>query len=124
MDLERSFGPAYARGSLVKGQQAWAVIAVNVAESQAIVDGILTLGVLWLAHCRENAGGRRMYRGLRAIVPRGMATLTTARLAWMNPDAAQVLRSIRSSVRRYGRVGTEGRDRLRQRDDAAGASPG
>ena len=89
MDLERSFGPAYARGSLVQGQQAWAVIAVNAAESQATVDGILTLGVLWLAHCRENAGGRRLYRGLRLIVPRGMATLTASRLAWMNPDAAQ-----------------------------------
>jgi hypothetical protein len=89
MDLEKSFGPAYARGSLVQGQNAWAVIAVNAAETQATVDGILTLGVLWLAHCRENAGGRRLYRGLRLIVPRGMATLTAARLAWMNPDAAQ-----------------------------------
>jgi hypothetical protein len=89
MDLEKSFGPAYARGSLVRGQHAWAVIGVNAAESQAMVDGILTLGVLWLAHCRENAGGRRLYRGLRLIVPRGMATLTASRLAWMNPDAAQ-----------------------------------
>jgi len=89
MDLEKSFGPAYARGSLVHGQQAWAVIAVNASETQATVDGILTLGVLWLAHCRENAGGRRLYRGLRMIVPRGMATLTASRLAWMNPDAAQ-----------------------------------
>lgn len=89
MDLEKSFGPAYARGSLVQGQQAWAVIGVNEAESQATVDGILTLGVLWLAHCRENAAGRRLYRGLRVIVPRGMATLTASRLAWMNPDAAQ-----------------------------------
>ena len=89
MDLERSFGPAYARGSLVRGQQAWAVIAVNASEAQATVDGILTLGVLWLAHCRENAGGRRLYVGLRLVVPRGMATLTAARLAWMNRDAAQ-----------------------------------
>jgi hypothetical protein len=89
MDLEKSFGPAYARGSLVHGQQAWAVIAVNAEETQATVDGILTLGVLWLAHCRENAGGRRLYRGLRMIVPRGMATLTASRLAWMNRDAAQ-----------------------------------
>jgi hypothetical protein len=89
MDLERSFGPAYARGSLVRGQQAWAVIAVNAAEPLATVDGILTLGVLWLAHCRENAGGRRLYIGLRLVVPRGMATLTAARLAWMNRDAAQ-----------------------------------
>ena len=89
MDLEKSFGPAYARGSLVKGQQAWAVIGVNATETQATVDGILTLGVLWLAHCRENAGGRKLYRGLRLIVPRGMATLTASRLAWMNSDAAQ-----------------------------------
>jgi len=89
MDLEKSFGPAYARGSLVQGQQAWAVIAVNAEETQATVDGILTLGVLWLAQCRENAGGRRLYRGLRLIVPLGMATLTASRLAWMNQDAAQ-----------------------------------
>ena len=89
MDLEKSFGPAYARGSLVAGQQAWAVIGVNAAETQATVDGILTVGVLWLAHCRENAGGRRLYRGLRLMVPRGMAALTVSRLAWMNPDAAQ-----------------------------------
>ena len=89
MDLEKSFGPAYARGSLVHGQQAWAVIAVNAEETQATVDGILTLGVLWLAHCREHAGGRRLYCGLRMIVPRGMATLTASRLPWMNTDAAQ-----------------------------------
>ena len=53
MDLERSFGPAYARGSLVQGQKAWAVIAVNEEEMQATVDGILTLGILWLQHCGE-----------------------------------------------------------------------
>ncbi|HWB32862.1 MAG TPA: hypothetical protein VG714_06795 [Acidobacteriaceae bacterium] len=89
MDLEKSFGPAYARGSLIHGQQAWALIAVNSQESQATIDGILTVGVLWLAHCRENAGGRRLYRGLRIVVPRGMATLTLSRIAWMNHDAAQ-----------------------------------
>jgi hypothetical protein len=89
MDLKKSFGPAYARGSLVRGQQAWAVIGVNAEESQATVDGILTLGVLWLAHCRENAGGRRLYCGLRLIAPKGMAALTAARLTWMNSDAAQ-----------------------------------
>jgi hypothetical protein len=88
MDLEKSFGPAYARGSLVRGQQAWAVIAVNGEETQATVDGILTLGVLWLAHCREHAGGRRLYQGLRLVVPKGMAGLTVSRLAWMNQDAA------------------------------------
>ena len=89
MELEKSFGPAYARGSLAQGQQAWAVVGVNAEETQAVIDGVLTVGVLWLAHCREHAGGRRLYRGLRIVVPRGMAALTAARLAWMNPEAAQ-----------------------------------
>lgn len=89
MDLEKSFGPAYTRGSLVHGQQGWAVIGVSKSESPAIVDGILTVGVLWLHQCRESAGGKRLYRGLRIIVPRGMGTLTASRLAWMNPQAAQ-----------------------------------
>lgn len=89
MDLEKSFGPAYARGSLVQGQKAWAVIAVNDEETQATVDGILTLGILWLAHCRETSAGRRVYQGLKVIVPRGMAALTLSRLAWLNPAIAQ-----------------------------------
>lgn len=89
MDLERSFGPAYARGSLVRGKEAWAVIGVGAAESQAVIDGILTLGILWLHYCRERGDGRRLYKGLRLIVPRGAAMLTLARLAWMNTGAAQ-----------------------------------
>ena len=89
MDLEKSFGPAYARGSLVKGSQAWAVIAVNEEETQAIFDGILTLGILWLHHCRESGDGRKVYQGLKLIVPRGMATLTLSRLAWLNTNVAQ-----------------------------------
>ncbi len=89
MDLEKSFGPAYARGSLVQGQKAWAVIAVNEEETQATVDGILTLGILWLHHCRESGDGRRVYQGLKVVVPRGAAALTVSRLAWLHPQAAQ-----------------------------------
>ncbi len=89
MDLEKSFGPAYARGSLVQGQKAWAVIAVNEEETQATVDGILTLGILWLQHCRESGDGRRVYQGLKLIVPRGMALLTLSRMAWLNANVAQ-----------------------------------
>jgi hypothetical protein len=89
MDLEKSFGPAYARGSLVQGQKAWAVIAVNEEETQATVDGILTLGILWLQHCRESGDGRRLYQGLKLIVPRGMAMLTLSRMAWLNANVAQ-----------------------------------
>jgi hypothetical protein len=89
MDLEKSFGPAYARGSLVKGNQAWAVIGVNERESATTVDGVLTLGILWLHACRERAGGRRLYQGLKVVVPKGMATLTLSRMAWLNAEAAQ-----------------------------------
>ncbi|WP_348267377.1 hypothetical protein P8936_16690 [Edaphobacter paludis] len=89
MDLEKSFGPAYARGSLVQGQKAWAVIAVNEEEAQATVDGILTLGILWLHHCRESGSGRRLYHGLMLIVPRGTSLVTLSRLAWLNTDAAK-----------------------------------
>ncbi len=101
MDLERSFGPAYARGMLVRGSSggssgggsggssAWAVIAINGEESQALVDGVLTLGILWLHHCREQSGGRCVVEGLRLIVPRAKSAVTAARLAWMNPRAAK-----------------------------------
>ena len=88
-DLEKSFGPAYARGSLTQGQKAWAVIAVNEEETQATIDGILTLGILWLEHCRESGSGLRFYHGLRLIVPRGTSLITLSRMAWLNADAAQ-----------------------------------
>jgi hypothetical protein len=63
MDLEHSFGPAYARGLLVRGQQCWALIGVNAEESQATIDGVLTLGILWLAYCREHTAGKRVCLG-------------------------------------------------------------
>jgi hypothetical protein len=94
MDLENSFGPAFTRGSLirgggVRGNQAWAVIGVGEQESAATIDGVLTIGILWLHACRERAGGKRLYQGLKVVAPRGMAGLTLARLAWLNPEAAQ-----------------------------------
>jgi hypothetical protein len=89
MDLENSFGPAFARGSLVRGNQAWAVVGVGEHESATTIDGVLTIGILWLHACRERAGGKRLYQGLKVIVPRGAAALSLARLAWLNPDAAQ-----------------------------------
>jgi hypothetical protein len=86
-DLEHSFGPAYARGVLNRGTSAWSVIAVNAQESQAIIDGILTLGILWLAYCRERGGGRQRYEGVRIIVPRGTGRTTCARIPWLNDEA-------------------------------------
>lgn len=89
MDLERSFGPAYARGILHKGQQAWAVVAVNAEESPSAIDGILTIGLLWLGLCRERAGGKRLFQGLKLIVPAGTAIVTLSRLQWLRTDAAR-----------------------------------
>jgi hypothetical protein len=89
MDLEHSFGPAYARGILTRGQSAWAVIGVDGAETQPTIDGVLTLGILWLAYCREHSGGRRLFEGLKVILPVGAAAITRARMAWLNRDLAQ-----------------------------------
>ena len=89
-DLERSFGPAFARGLLIRGPQAWAVIAINAAEPQTSIDGILTFGILWLQHCRDHAAPTssrpgHLIQGLRLILPRGTAATTLSRLAWLNP---------------------------------------
>ena len=89
MDLEKSFGPAYTRGVMLRGKQAWAVIGVNENETATTIDGILTLGILWLHDCRERGAGKRLFQGLRVIVPLGTGALTLSRMAWLNEDAAQ-----------------------------------
>jgi hypothetical protein len=88
MDLEHSFGPAYVRGRLLKGTVAEAVIGVGEAESGAMVDGILTLGILWLDHCRRHGDGRRHFSGLKVVVPAGAWRTTAERMAWLNHAAA------------------------------------
>jgi hypothetical protein len=45
-DLEPSFGPAYARDHLLRETTAEAVISIGADESSAMVDGVLTLGLL------------------------------------------------------------------------------
>ena len=88
MDLEHSFGPAYVRGRLLQGTAADAVIGVGEAESGAIIDGILTLGILWLDYCRQHGDGRRHFGGLKVIVPAGAWRTTAERMAWLNHAAA------------------------------------
>ncbi|HTZ58226.1 MAG TPA: hypothetical protein VMB49_09030 [Acidobacteriaceae bacterium] len=89
MDLEHSFGPAYARGLLVRGQQCWALIGVNADENQATIDGVLTLGILWLAYCREHLIGKRVCQGLKVVLPAGSGATTQIRMAWLNRELAQ-----------------------------------
>jgi hypothetical protein len=88
MDLEHSFGPAYVRGRLLRGTAAEAVIGVGEAESAAMVDGVLTLGILWLDHCRQHGDVRRHFGGLKVIVPAGAWRTTAERMAWLNHAAA------------------------------------
>jgi hypothetical protein len=88
MDLEHSFGPAYVRGRLLRGPAADAVIGVGATESSAMVDGILTLGILWLDHCRQRGDGRRHFGGLKVILPPGAWRTTAERMAWLNHGAA------------------------------------
>jgi hypothetical protein len=89
MDLEHSFGPAYVRGRLLRGIAADAVIGVSEAESGAMVDGILTLGILWLDHLRQKGDGRRHFGGLKVILPAGAWRTTAERMAWLNHAAAE-----------------------------------
>jgi hypothetical protein len=88
MDLEHSFGPAYVRGRLLHGTAADAVIGVGEAESGAMVDGVLTLGILWLDHCRQKGDGRRHFGGLKVVVPDGAWRTTAERMTWLNHAAA------------------------------------
>jgi hypothetical protein len=92
-DLEHSFGPAYTRGRLLRGTVAEALIGVGSEESSAMIDGVLTLGLLWLDYCREHSGQRksgasRHFGGLKAIVPAGAWRTTAERMAWLNPALA------------------------------------
>lgn len=89
MDLEHSFGPAYARGWLLRGTAADAVIGVSSSEPAVTIDGILTLGILWLNYCREHTDTRRHVGGLKVIVPAGCARTVTERMAWLNQASAK-----------------------------------
>ncbi len=89
MDLERSFGPIYARGILRQGQSAFAVLGVGRDETQSSIDAALTFGILWLNSCREVQGGRVVVQGLKLFVPSGTSALTRERMAHLNRDAAK-----------------------------------
>lgn len=88
MDLEKSFGPVYARGLLQRGQSVLAVLGVCAAEPQPSVDGALTAGLLWLGAVRESA--RQWTEGLLLVVPAARSGIVRARLAWLASSAARI----------------------------------
>lgn len=89
MDLERSFGPIYARGLLRQGQSAFAVLGVNRQETQASIDAALTFGILWLDVCRQHSAGKFLVQGIKFVLPGGCSTLTRERMAHLNHDVSQ-----------------------------------
>src|SRR5579863_571071 len=101
VDLEKSFGPIYARGLLRAGQTAFALLGVNGSELQSSIDAALTFGILWLDVCRENPhfsqsrgemghpGARTgLVEGLNLFVPFGNSALVRERMANLNRGAA------------------------------------
>lgn len=88
MDLERSFGPIYARGLMRHGRSAFAVLGVNQEESQSSIDAALTFAILWLDACRD-ADHRVVVEGVKIFLPAGTSALTRERLAHLNASAAK-----------------------------------
>jgi len=89
MDLERSFGPVYARGLLHRGRSAFAVLGVNAQETQGSIDAALTFGILWLDACRVAKAGKFAVEGLKLFLPAGAFALTRERVAHLNQAAAK-----------------------------------
>ena len=89
IDLEKSFGPIYARGLLRHGQSAFAVLGVNASETQASIDASLTFAILWLEACRKSSNGKFLVEGLHLFVPHGCSALVRERMANLNQLAAK-----------------------------------
>ena len=103
VDLEKSFGPIYARGVLTRGQSAFAVLGVNGSETQASIDASLTFGILWMEVCRGSQNPHPVAKtatrvgpprgsfveGLILFVPAGCSSLVGERMANLNRAAAK-----------------------------------
>jgi hypothetical protein len=91
VDLEKSFGPIYARGVIRQGRSAFAVLGVNAQETQASIDAALTFGILWLNACRQGQTPNVLVEGLKMFIPSGTSALVRERMANLNRDAAKWL---------------------------------
>ena len=89
-DLEHSFGPAYVRGLLKRGQSRLAVVGVGSAETQATVDAVVSTAVLWLHHCRERLADRAHVEGVVVFAPKGRTAVAQIRMSHLNREAASV----------------------------------
>jgi hypothetical protein len=84
-DLHQTLSGSYARGVMVAGAEAYAVLGAAPDEDQATFDGILTFGLIWLDRERQRAS-RKIVRGLRLFLPRGSSKVTAQRLTALAPS--------------------------------------
>jgi hypothetical protein len=89
VDLEKSFGPVYTRGLLRQGRSAFALLGVNLQETQSSIDAALTFGILWLDVCRRGQPANVRVEGLKMFVPSGCSALVRERMASLNREAAK-----------------------------------
>jgi hypothetical protein len=89
IDLQKSFGPVYTRGVMRQGRSAFAVLGVNMQETQSSIDAALTFGILWLDVCRRAQAASVLVEGLKLFVPNGCSALARERMANLNRDAAK-----------------------------------
>lgn len=89
VDLEKSFGPVYARGLIRRGHSAFAVLGVNAQETQSSIDAALTFAILWLDVCRKAQPANTLVEGLKLFVPSGTSALVRERMANLNRSAAK-----------------------------------
>lgn len=85
-DLEHSFSGLYVRGRMHEAARAWALLAVSPFENQAVIEGMLTFGILWLDWVRGHAGNRAV-EGLRLFVPEGGSRALRERVLALSPSA-------------------------------------
>ncbi len=88
-DLEHSFGAAYVRGLVRRGNAAMAVVGVSPGEAQATVDGTVSAAVLWMEYCRQHYADRMHVEGARLFIPRGCSGVVRLRLAHLNHELAK-----------------------------------
>jgi len=89
VDLEKSFGPIYARGLMRRGRSAFALLGVNAQETQPSIDAALTFGILWLDVCRQAQAPNVLVEGFNLFVPNGTSALVRERMANLNRDVVK-----------------------------------
>ena len=89
VDLEHSFGPAYARGLVHIGRRFFAVIGAAHTEPQPTVEGLATVAVLWLERCRERVADKGHVEGVAVFAPKDCSGALLLRLAHLNQQAAK-----------------------------------